>query len=71
MTDQVAMSRREHRYKLAMRDHQAARGRGEDTGGVPMSMTWGWNVDKGSGQRWFAKGERGVRRETFKKIKVG
>ena len=44
MTTQVTISRREHRYKLALRDRQVARGRREDTGILLPILTWGWNV---------------------------
>ena len=37
---QVAISRRVHRYQLALRDRQATRGRRE-VNGVPLPMTWG------------------------------
>ena len=38
VTTQVAISRRVHRYKLALRDRQAARGREERAGGMrPMT----------------------------------
>ena len=57
-TTQIAISRRVHRYKLALRDRQAARGVRVDTGGVLMPMMRGWNVDEEKGQRGFAKGER-------------
>ena len=33
-----------HRYKLALRDRQAVRGRREEEGGL-LPMAWGWNVD--------------------------
>ena len=45
VTTQVAISCREQRYKLALRDRQAARGRREE-GGVMMPMTGGWNIDE-------------------------
>ena len=45
MTTQVASSRLVHRYKLALRGRPAARGRGEEAGGM-RPMTWGWNVDE-------------------------
>ena len=45
VTTQVAISRRVHRYKLALRGRQAARGREEEAGGM-RPMTWGWNVDE-------------------------
>ena len=44
VTTQVAISRRAHRYNIALTDGQAARRR-EDTG-VLMPMTWGWNIDE-------------------------
>ena len=43
VTTQVAISRRLHRYKLALRDRQAARGRREEDGGL-FPMAWGWHV---------------------------
>ena len=43
VTTQVANSRRVHRYTLALRDHQAARGREEEAGGK-RPMTGEWNV---------------------------
>ena len=45
VTTQVAISRRVHRYKLALRNRQAVRGRREE-GAIMMPMTWGWNVDE-------------------------
>ena len=45
VTIQVAISPRVHRYKLALRDRQAARERREDNG-VLMSMTRGWKIDE-------------------------
>ena len=45
VTTQVAITRRVHRHKLALRDRQAAKGSREQTGRVPMPMAWGWNVD--------------------------
>ena len=44
VTTQVAISRRVHRYQLALRDRQAARGRREEDGGL-LPMAWGWHVD--------------------------
>lgn len=44
VTAQVAISRRVHRYKLAMRDRQAARGRREEAGGL-CPMAWGRHID--------------------------
>ena len=44
VTTQVAISRRVHRYKLALRDRQAARGRKEEDGGL-LSMAREWHVD--------------------------
>ena len=46
VTTQVAIARRVHRYKLALRDRQADWGRREYTGEVLMPTTWGWNVDE-------------------------
>ena len=43
LTTQVAISRQVQRYKLALRDRQAARGKREE-GGVKMPMTWGWKT---------------------------
>ena len=44
VTSQVAISRRVHRYKLALRDRQASRGeREEDEGLKPMA--WGFHID--------------------------
>ena len=45
VTTQVAISRRVHRYQLALRDRQAARRRRDETG-VMLPMTWGWNIDE-------------------------
>ena len=45
VTTQVAISRRVHRYQLALRDRQATRGRREITG-IPLPMTWGWSIDE-------------------------
>ena len=45
VTTQVAISRRVHRYKIALRDPQAARWRREE-GGVMMPITWGWHIDE-------------------------
>ena len=44
VTSQVAISRRVHRYKLTLRDRQAARGRREEEGGL-MPMAWGCHID--------------------------
>ena len=44
VTTHVAISRRVHRYKLTLRDRQAARGRREEDGGL-LPMVWGWHVD--------------------------
>ena len=44
VTTQVAISRRVHRYKLALRDRQATRGSREEDGGL-LLMAWGWHVD--------------------------
>eukprot|EP00904_Undaria_pinnatifida_P007999 jgi/Undpi1/4329/HiC_scaffold_17.g07695.m1 len=45
VTTQVAISRRVHRYRLSLRDRQAARGREEESGGL-RPLAWGGNVDK-------------------------
>ena len=45
VTTQVAISRRVHRYQLALWDRQVTRGRRE-VNGVPLPMTWGWSVDE-------------------------
>ena len=45
MTTQVAISRRVHRYRLALRDRQAARGREEEAGGL-RPLAWSGNVDE-------------------------
>ena len=45
VTTQVAISRRVHRYQLALRDRQATRGR-QEVNGVPLPMTWGWSIDE-------------------------
>ena len=42
VTTQVAISRRVHRYKLALRDRQATRGRRKEDGGL-LPMAWGWH----------------------------
>ena len=44
VTSQVAISRRVYRYKLALRDRQATRGRREEEGGL-MPMAWGCHID--------------------------
>ena len=44
VTSQVAISRRVHRYKLALRDRQATRGRRIEDGGL-MPMAWGCHID--------------------------
>ena len=44
VTSQVAISRRVHRNKLALRDRQAARGRREEEEGL-MPMAWGCHID--------------------------
>ena len=43
VTTQVAISSRVHWHKLALRDHQVARGRRKDEGGL-LLMGKGWNV---------------------------
>ena len=40
-----AISRRVHRYRLSLRDGQAARGREEESGGL-RPLAWGGNVDE-------------------------
>ena len=45
-TSQVAISRRVHRYKLALRDRQTSRGRREEEGSL-LPMAWGWYIDAG------------------------
>ena len=45
MVTQAAISRRMQRFKPALRDRQAARGRRKE-GGVMTPMTWGWNIDE-------------------------
>ena len=45
VTTQVAISRRVHRYRLSLRDRQAARGREEESGGL-RPLAWGGNVDE-------------------------
>ena len=45
VTTQVAISRRAHRYQLALRYRQATRRRRE-VNGVPLPMTWGWSIDE-------------------------
>ena len=43
VTTQVAISRRVKRYRLSLRDRQAARGREEESGGL-RPLAWGGNV---------------------------
>ena len=45
VTTQVAISRRVYRYRLSLRDRQAARGREEESGGL-RPLAWGGNVDE-------------------------
>ena len=45
VTTQVAISGRVHRYRLSLRNHQAARGREEEAGGL-RPLVWGCNVDE-------------------------
>ena len=45
VTTQVAISRGAQRYKLALRDRQAAKGRREE-GGVRVPVTWGRKIDE-------------------------
>ena len=44
VTSEVAISRRVHRYKLALRDRQVTTGRREEEGRV-LPMAWGWHID--------------------------
>ena len=45
-TQQGAISRRVHRYKLALRDRQAAIGGGGEDTGILIPMAWMWNLDE-------------------------
>ena len=45
VTTQVAISRRVHRYRISLRDRQAARGREEESGEL-RPLAWGGNVDE-------------------------
>ena len=45
VTTLVAISRRVHRFRLSLRDRQAARGREEEAGGL-RPLAWGGNVDE-------------------------
>ena len=45
VTTQVAISRRVHRYRLFLRDRQAARGGEEESGGL-RPLVWGGNIDE-------------------------
>ena len=45
VTTQVAILRRVHRYRLSLRDRQAARGRQEESGGL-RPLAWDGNVDE-------------------------
>ena len=45
VTTQAAISRRVHPCRLALRDHQAARGREEEAGGL-RPLVWGGSVDE-------------------------
>ena len=49
VTTQVAISRRVHRYRLSLRDRQAARGREEESGGL-RPLAWGGNVEEDQGR---------------------
>ena len=59
VTSQVAISRRVHLYKLALRDRQATRGRREEEG-VLMPMVWGCHIDAeyvGNYKSWEEEGK--------------
>eukprot|EP00904_Undaria_pinnatifida_P006554 jgi/Undpi1/3028/HiC_scaffold_14.g06405.m1 len=45
VTTQVTILRRVHRYRLSLRDRQAARGSEEESGGL-RPLAWGGNVDE-------------------------
>ena len=60
VTSQVAISRRVHQHKLALRDRQATRGRREEEGGL-MPMAWVSQVDA----------EQGILRVGWKKASRG
>ena len=49
VTTQVAISRRVHRYRLSLRDRQAAGGREEEAGGL-RPLARGGNVDEDRGR---------------------
>ena len=49
VTTQVAILHRVHRYRLSLRDRQAARGREEESGGL-RPLAWGGNVDEDQGR---------------------
>ena len=49
VTSQAAISRRVHRYMLALRDRQATRGGRKEEGKLP--MVWGWYIDADQGIR--------------------
>ena len=59
MATQGAISLRVQRYKPALSDHQAARGRKEETGEL-LPMTWGWDILTRSreGTRAFCRGRK-------------
>ena len=48
VTTPVAISRMVHRYRLSLRDRQAAKGREEEAGGL-RQLAWGGNVDEDEG----------------------
>ena len=45
VTTQAAISRRVHRYQIALRGRQATRGR-RKVNGIPLPMTWGWSINE-------------------------
>ena len=56
MTSQVAISRRVHRHKLALRDRQVTRRRREEEGGL-MPIAWGSRIDVvGHYKSWTEEG---------------
>ena len=57
VTSQVAISRRVHGYKLALRDRQATRGKREEEGGL-MPMAWGCHRCRvGNYESWKEEGK--------------
>lgn len=60
VTSQVAISRRVHPYKLALRDRGGVRGKREEQRRL-MQMAWGWQVDVehqvGSYKSWRGEGQ--------------